>query len=548
MKNAIIYARYSSDRQNEMSIKGQIVECKKYAEENDMLIIREYIDRALTATSDKRPNFLRMIEDSKEKNFEVVLVYQFDRFARNKNDSGYYKKILLDNGVKVVSAKEQIPNDSSGVITEGLLEVFADYFSKQLSEKVTRGMYQRAEKCKYNGGTMTFGYTVDKEGYYIPDEIQAPIIKEIFERVSQGETVKSICDDLNQRGVRTIRGNPFSKNSLQHILRNEKYKGVYIFGDMRVPDGIPRLVSDKLFEDVQNQLKDRHGHRPATEDYLLTGKLYCGHCKRRMVGSSGTSCNGSTYRYYICSNAPKKCNKKNVTKEFLEKAVLKKCREALTDDIIEAIVNTVVEINSHDQESAEFIRLREAIKATEQKIEKLLTEIEHGLTSSRIIDRLNLREAELEDLNKQLKKEQVKQIKIDPFQVQNFLRLLRRGSNNTIEYQKMLVHVFIDKIYLYDDHFIIYFKHINKTSSVSQNDVKKVEEYFSYSCSNTEECSVPINRGSILTLYFHIDKKMVPQKWLFLMVRCPGNHEFPDHEKKRSRFGFFTAYELCVPS
>ena len=184
MKNAVIYARYSSDRQNEMSITGQIAECRKFAEENDLIILQEYIDRALTATSDRRPSFLKMIEDSKDGYFDTILVYQLDRFARNKNDSGYYKKILADNGVKVVSAKEQISSDSSGVITEGLIEVFAEYFSRQLSEKVTRGMYLRADQCKYNGGTKTFGYAIDPEGYYVLDEISSPIVKEIFERIA----------------------------------------------------------------------------------------------------------------------------------------------------------------------------------------------------------------------------------------------------------------------------------------------------------------------------------------------------------------------------
>ena len=91
MKNAVIYARYSSDRQNEMSITGQIAECRKFAEEHDLIILQEYIDRALTATSDKRPSFLRMIDDSNDGYFDTILVYQLDRFARNKNDSGYYK-------------------------------------------------------------------------------------------------------------------------------------------------------------------------------------------------------------------------------------------------------------------------------------------------------------------------------------------------------------------------------------------------------------------------------------------------------------------------
>ena len=101
MKNAVIYARYSSDKQNEMSIEGQIDGCRRYAEENDMIVLQEYVDRAQSATSDKRPNFLRMIDDSGDESFEIILVYQFDRFARNKNDSGYYKKILADNGVRV---------------------------------------------------------------------------------------------------------------------------------------------------------------------------------------------------------------------------------------------------------------------------------------------------------------------------------------------------------------------------------------------------------------------------------------------------------------
>ena len=377
MKNAVIYARYSSDRQNEMSITGQIAECRKFAEENDLIILQEYIDRALTATSDKRPSFLRMIEDSKDRYFDTILVYQFDRFARNKNDSGYYKKILADNGVKVVSAKEHIAEDSSGVITEGLIEVFAEYFSRQLSEKVTRGMYLRADQCKYNGGTLTFGYAVDPDGYYKLDEIKAPIIKEMFERIAQGETAISICRDFNERGIRTTKGNEFTKNSLQNILRNEKYKGIYIFGHERIPDGIPRIIDDDLFDEVQERLGNKTiSRRPAIEDYILTGKLYCGKCKELMIGTSGTSRSGRSYRYYICKNAPDKCDKKNVKKEFIEKKILKICRQSLSDDIINEVVQKTIEQNERDQESPEMIRLRNELKATQNKIEKLVTEIQ----------------------------------------------------------------------------------------------------------------------------------------------------------------------------
>ena len=492
MKNAVIYARYSSDKQNEMSIEGQIDECRRYAEENDMIVLQEYVDRAQSATSDKRPNFLRMIDDSGDESFEIILVYQFDRFARNKNDSGYYKKILADNGVRVVSAKEHISSDSSGVITEGLLEVFADYFSKQMSEKIHRGMYQRADQCKYNGGTMTFGYGVDDEGYYIIDENTGPIVKEIFERIATGETAKSIGEDLNARGILTVRGNPFSKNSLQNILRNEKYKGIYIFGDTRIPDGMPRIVSDELFDDVQEILSHQsRGHRPAVEDYILTGKLYCGCCKQQMIGSSGTSGTGNTYRYYICKSPRNRCRKKNVPKDFIEDLVIDACRKCLTDEVLNEVIKTVTELNKRDRESPEIIRLKDEIESLENKIDKLINEIEEGLGSSRVAKRLSKREEELEYLQKCLKHEEAKQCTIEPAMVRDFMRKLRRGTYDTLEYQKMLVHIFVDKIFLYDDHFTLLLNNNKKRANTSKAEVETIEEYFAGVSSDTEECCVP---------------------------------------------------------
>lgn len=492
MTNAVIYARYSSDRQNEMSIEGQIEECRKYAEANDIFVLQEYVDRALTATSDKRPNFLRMIDDSRDGNFELILVYQFDRFSRNKNDSGYYKKILADNGVKVVSAKEQIANDSSGVITEGLLEVFADYFSKQLSEKVHRGMYQRAEQCKFNGGTMTFGYAVDKDGYYVVDEKTGPIVREIFERIANGETARAIGDNLNERGIKTVRGNNFTKNSLQNILRNEKYRGVYTFGEVRIEGGVPRIVSDELFEEVQQVIRrNNHRNRPAKEDYLLTGKLYCGHCGRIMMGTSGTSHTGAIYRYYICKDPEKICDKKNVPKDFIEKEILRICRKSLSKEIVDAVVSAVAEYNKRDQESPEIIRLRSEIKEMEKRIDKLITEIEDGLASKRITERLSQRESELEVLNKSLKKEEAKQRIIQPHVVRNFMYKLARGTTDTLEYQKMLINVFVDKIYLYDDHFTIFFNNSKKGANTSKKEVETIEKYFFEPSSESTSCCVP---------------------------------------------------------
>ena len=486
MKYAVIYARYSSDRQNEMSIEGQIDKCRSYADEHGLVVVQEYIDRAQSATTDKRPEFLRMISDSEERTFDTILVYQLDRFARNKDDSGYYKKILRDNGVKVVSAMEQISTDSSGVITEGMLEIVADWYSKQLSEKVNRGMRQRAEKAKYNGGGKIFGYIVDQDGYFAPDPETAPIVKEIFQRTSYGEPGTEIVKDLVKRGIKNTNGKPLSKGTLYRILRNEKYKGIYIYDDIRVPDGMPRIVSDALFEEVRAVVEARaykSGRRPAQEDYLLTGKLYCGHCNTQMSGTSGTSKSGKTHRYYTCKNAPKKCDKTNVKKEYIENKVFSICKSQLTDDQIADIIKSIVELNEQDQDSLELARLKKEIKSLEDKIEKLIDQLEGGMDSVRVATRLKKREEELASLKRQRAIEESKKLKIDPDMARRFLKDIRRGRAEDIEYRKMLIRLLIDKIYLYDDRYIIVMNYTGKRLNSGESERIEIEEYYEPICS-----------------------------------------------------------------
>lgn len=160
--NAVIYARYSSDNQREESIEGQIRECKTFAQRNGMTIVGEYIDRAKSATTDKRPEFQRMIAESSKKAFEIIIVWKLDRFARNRYDSAHYKAQLRKNGVKVISATESISEGAEGVLLESVLEGMAEYYSKELGEKTLRGMTENALKCKHNGGLCPLGFTVDE--------------------------------------------------------------------------------------------------------------------------------------------------------------------------------------------------------------------------------------------------------------------------------------------------------------------------------------------------------------------------------------------------
>ena len=301
-------------------------------------------------------------------------------------------------------------------------------------------------------------------------------------------------DDLNERGIKTQLGNQFKRGSLSTVLRNEMYKGIYIYKNVRIPGGVPRIISDELFDEVQEIRQNRkHGHRPAIEDYLLSGKLFCGYCNDPMDGVSGTSGTGKTYRYYKCLNSPKECSKKNVRKDYIEPLILDVCRELMSDDMIDSLVEEIEKQNLEDLESSAVIRLREDIKSTEKKIEVLLDQLEEGINSTKIANRLKKREDELEEMNKQLQKELAKQKKVDPVFARNFMLSIRRESYYDLESQKLLVNTLIDKIYLYDDHFSIYLNHSGRKGKVSGRESAEIERYFD---SGANTSSITLDSGT----------------------------------------------------
>lgn len=285
--NAVIYTRFSSHNQREESIEGQIRECRAFAEKNDIQIIKIYADRAVSGTTDNRPEFQQMIEDSAKRQFEAVIVYQLDRFARNRYDSATYKAKLKKNGVRVLSAKENITDEPAGIILESLLEGMAEYYSAELSQKIKRGMTENALKCKVTGGNIALGYKIGPEKEFEIDPLTAPIVREIFSMYASGRTVTQIIDTMNERGLKTSRGVPFNKNSLHRMLSNEKYIGVYKWNDIVIEGGVPAIVDKEVFQAVQEVLK-KNKSAPARArspvDYILTTKLFCGVCGSNMVG------------------------------------------------------------------------------------------------------------------------------------------------------------------------------------------------------------------------------------------------------------------------
>ena len=219
---AVIYARYSSDNQREESIEGQIRECTAYAEKNGFTVVKHYIDRAISAKTDNRPEFQQMIKDSDKKLFDIVLVWKLDRFARNRYDSARYKTQLKKNGVKLMSATEIISDGPEGIILESVLEGYAEYYSADLSEKVIRGMTENALKGKFTGGAISFGYIINADHRFEIDPLTAPFVAETFQRYNDGQTMREIRDWLNEKGIKNLVGGAFTYTSTTTIAFKQK--------------------------------------------------------------------------------------------------------------------------------------------------------------------------------------------------------------------------------------------------------------------------------------------------------------------------------------
>ena len=398
----VIYARYSSDNQREESIEGQLRECKEYAERNDITILGTYIDRALSAKTDNRPEFQHMIKESAKGLFDVVLVWKLDRFARNRYDSARYKNLLKKNGVKVISARENISEGSEGIILEAMLEGYAEYYSAELSEKVIRGLTDNALKCKYNGGTVPMGYYIDEQQYYQIDPKTAPVVLEMFTKYSEGATMQELVNLLNSRGMRSIRGGKITLNIMNHLLKNRRYMGEYSYRDVVKENGIPAIVPKELFERVQERLaknKKAPARHKAEDDYLLTTKLYCGKCGSFMVGESGTSHTMKVHRYYRCVNTKKKklCDKKAVKKDWIEDLVVNYTMKAImNDEVMERLIDTLMELQK--KESTDLPLLKKQLAETEKGINNMLNAIQAGIFTPSTKQRLD----ELEETKSQL--------------------------------------------------------------------------------------------------------------------------------------------------
>ena len=461
--NAVIYARYSSHGQTEQSIEGQLRDCYAYAEREGYTIISEYIDRALTGRSDDRPGFQQMIKDASKKQFERIIVWKLDRFARNRYDSAMYKAKLKKYGVKVVSATENITEEPEGIILEGMLESIAEYYSANLAKHVRRGQRESVIKGTWLGGTVPFGYIIE-DNRLVPDPERVPVVRDIFEKYARGVGKQRIVDELAVYGIRSRTGGPVTLNMLTSMLRNEKYIGVYRYGKTDVVGECPPLIDKDLFDRVQAKIAATRRAPAAAKAkvrYLLQGKAYCGMCGTRMVGESGRSSSGGTYHYYSCGKRKKEkaCRKLNEKKDFLEWYVVEQTQQyVFSEGRAEMIAEKLVAMYEND---FGYDRLRE-LEQLSSKLDNELNQLVDTLSrcppaaQGRIFTRmeeLELRKADADIEIAQLRITSRKMLTVE--QVLAWLNTFRGGDPLDADFRERVIDVFVSAVYVYDDKLTI---------------------------------------------------------------------------------------------
>lgn len=455
--NVVLYMRYSSDMQTEQSIEGQDRVCTEYCLRNGYTIIHKYIDRATSAYkhTEKRLQFNQMIKDAEKQKFEAVVVYKLDRFARNRYDSAISKAKLAKSGVKVLSATEGISDSPEGVILESVLEGMAEYYSMELAQKVRRG--QKESEAKGNHlGPVPFGYKVVNKKLVI-DEQQAQIVREAFDLYTNGATRPEVAKTLNDKGYRTAKGQPFTKNSFSNMFRNERYLGVYLHADTRIEGGIPAIIDRDTFEAAQIVRKKNAGtpgKGKAKVKYLLSGKLFCGHCGSTMVGESGHSHTGAVYYYYACQNRKKhkSCDKRPVAKEWIENLVAEDAKKLLTPENIEIIANAAEEEEQKRLgENSKLPGLQSQLTETVNSINNLILMIEKGLASDSVIGRIEALEERKKQLETEIAIEEGKQFAITKEQIVWWLNRFVSEESISPYMVESLIDALVQSVTIWDE-------------------------------------------------------------------------------------------------
>lgn len=462
LKTAAAYIRVSTDNQTELSPDSQIKEIRKYAKQHGYIVPNEYIfrdDGISGRKAEKRPEFIRMIATAKQKPapFSAVLLWKFSRFARNQEESIFYKGMLSRNDIEVKSISEPIIDGPFGSLIERIIEWFDEFYSINLSGEVKRGMTEKVER----GGAVSipsFGYDIVDKQYVVNPET-APMVRQIYADYLNGISAIQIARKLNDMGIRTTRGNLWENRTVDYILHNPVYIGKirwnptgrtrrnYDDPNIMITDGQHEpIIDEESFNKVQTiyerqqKKHSRYAHTTGKKYmYMLHGLVKCSDCGSSLAAAiKGTSLQCIKYNHGQCKTSH------HITIAKLNEMVLTGIETAFETGIFNIKIKntrpteekTEIDIDALIQkEQLKYNRIKEAFEAGVYTIEELKE-------SRRMIDEritaLRAREIKPQHTEAQLRKKLIDEHK-------NAVATLRDPTVSE-EDKNELIRSFIDKI------------------------------------------------------------------------------------------------------
>lgn len=446
---AVLYLRYSSENQTENSIEGQRRECMEFAKKNGLIVLAEYVDRALTGTNDNRPDFQRMIHDSYKKAFGNVIVWKSDRFSRDMLDAVRYERELGKNGVKLLSATEANLDTPEGTLLKSVSLGYNQFYSEELSIKVKRGQRENVPNGKTLGGNVPVGYKVQDNRYVINDK-EADIVKETFYLYGElGYSINAIQSKLNSEGKRREDGRALTHSVLEKMLASEKYIGVIKCDGLRNENAMPALVSKELFDLCQkrrNKRKHKNFMMKGKEDYYLSGKVFCKDCGEPYLGESGTSHTGKSYSYYKCHGAKRhRCEAKPIKKDVLEMSVLSILLGLLSDDETgDAIAESIY--NKQKSEAPEILTMKKRRAEVEKQIDNFAKAIGMGIITETTKSSLLSLESEKKQLDEAIARASLNCRRFTKEEIRYAVKELSSKDIDNPKSKEVLLGTFVKKI------------------------------------------------------------------------------------------------------
>lgn len=385
--NAVIYARFSSDRQSEASIDAQVRACREYTVSKNITIVDTYVDEAVSGTTSNRTNYQRMLADAFDSRFDCILIHKYDRIARDLTEQVMLRNRLRQLNIKLIAVAQDYGEGKDADLSRGIQWVLGEYYSANLSEEVKKGHKETALKGLHNGGVAPFGYDIVDQKYNI-NETEAYYVRWMFHACIHGEKYNSIIDSLSAAGIVGKRGKPIKYPQIYEILHNEKYTGTYVYSlteetnradrrskpnAIRIENAIPAIIDRDTFDQAQNIMSSRThaGHAK----HRCSGLVYCSECGSKMHFYH-TERKGHEYNTFKCAG---KCGAHCVSVEKVDKAVDDYIQMLFSEKNIADVENAIVRLSKYNKDRKKEFE-RDKIARLNQK-EKELKEITDGLMS-----------------------------------------------------------------------------------------------------------------------------------------------------------------------